>query len=319
MRRQTFLGEGATLAKIKFGAVINRHFRSWKDVITFAERAEALGYDSLWAPEHSISHIPEVDPFVVLTVAALKTRRIQLGTCVLRVPLRNPVILARALVSLDTLCSGRLTVGIGVGGENAGEFEGAGVPLKQRGSRTDEAIQVMKRLWAGNPAAFQGKYFRLEGVVMQPKPAQPGGPAIWVGGRGDAAMRRAARLGDGFMPYFYTPERYREGLVTIRKYASECGRGPDAVYPAYLQYCCLGKPAEAEAWARAHLGRNYNLNPDQVDRYSLNGPAAKVIEGVQLFIAAGARHIVIDPACPSEEQLHQLEAFASEVIPHLGS
>ncbi|MBI4307691.1 MAG: LLM class flavin-dependent oxidoreductase [Chloroflexi bacterium] len=305
--------------KVEFGAVINRHFTSWDNVFAFAERAEALGYDYLWAPEHALSHVPEVDPLVVLAAVALRTHRIRLGTCVLRLPLRNPVVLARALVSLDHLTAGRLTIGIGVGGENAPEFDAGGVPLRQRGSRANEMIQVMKALWAGQPATYAGTFYRLDRVTMEPEPAQPGGPPIWIGGRGEPALRRTGQYGDGFFPYFYSAERYKRSFESIRQYAIACGRKPEAICPALLQYYCVGDLAQARAWARANLRRNYGLADEQVDRFCLYGPPSAIIKGLEQYVAIGVRHIAFDVACPPEEQIHQLELIGTEVIPYFNS
>src|SRR5439155_25518010 len=113
--------------------------------------------------------------------------------------------------------SGRVILGVGVGGEVAKDFEAVGVPVRERGARTDEAMRALRELFSGRPASFGGRFFAFEEISIRPATAQPGGPPLWVGGRSDAAIRRAAQLADGWMPLWVSPERYAEGLARVRE------------------------------------------------------------------------------------------------------
>jgi len=172
---------------------------------------EQLGFDSVWSGEHLLYHGPTLDALIVLAAYAARTERLKVGSSVLLLPLRPPALVAKAAATLDVLSGGRLILGVGVGGEYPPEFEAVGIPLAERGARADEALAILKLLWSGDPASFEGRFYRLPEVRLNPPPAQPGGPPIWVGGRSWAARRRAARLGDGWFPYLVDPEQYRRG------------------------------------------------------------------------------------------------------------
>ncbi|HTI34240.1 MAG TPA: TIGR03619 family F420-dependent LLM class oxidoreductase [Miltoncostaea sp.] len=179
-----------------------------------ARDAEEAGADDVWVSDHLIvpagsERPPEVfhDPLTVLTWAAAATRRVGLGTSVLVAPYRHPVVLARALASLDALSGGRVVCGIASGWMEF-EFRALGVPFGERGARTDETIDVMRRLWSGaGDYTWRGE--RTEGVALRPGPARPGGPPVWVGGNSDAGIRRAVRAGDGW----HTTVAHEEGLA----------------------------------------------------------------------------------------------------------
>src|SRR3954466_7869137 len=177
-----------------------------------AARAEELGYDSLWAGEHVVVPRPRVapspmepdepilDPVVLLAHLAARTRRVRLGTGVIVLPQRNPLVLAKQLASLDVLSGGRLDVGIGAGYLEP-ELSALGVPRDERGSRTDEYLAAMGALWEGDPPAYEGRHVRFSGVAAHPRPVQHPLPVV-VGGRAPAAHRRAARHAEGWYGYW---------------------------------------------------------------------------------------------------------------------
>jgi probable F420-dependent oxidoreductase len=190
--------------------------------VALARAAVANGLESVWAPEHVVMPVairspypfapdgkrattgrseetPVADPLVWLGLVAGAVPEIRLGTGILILPEHNPVILAKAVASLDRLSGGRVTLGIGVGWLRE-EFELIGVPWARRGARTDEYIGALRALWRHEIASFHGEFVDFEGAKSYPKPAQPGGPPIVVGGQTEAAARRAGRLGDGFLP-----------------------------------------------------------------------------------------------------------------------
>lgn len=216
--------------------------------IALARAAEEAGFESLWTVEHVVvpagyeseypyaksgrmpgdEDAPIPDPLVWLTWVAAATERINLGTGILILPQRNPVILAKATATLDHLSKGRLILGIGVGWLEE-EFKALGVPFADRGRRADDYVAAMRALWTEDVSRHQGAFVNFEDALMWPKPAQPGGIPIVVGGHTEAAARRAGRLGDGFFPGRTSPETVASLLDVMRAAATDAGRDPDAI------------------------------------------------------------------------------------------
>ena len=205
----------------------------------FARLAEELEFESVWVVEHAVmcveydsiypyaptgrspfdAEVTQPDPLIWLTWAAAATKRIRLGTGVLILPQRNPVILAKELASLDRLSGGRMMLGMGVGWVRE-EAEAVGTSFSDRGRRANEAIEVMRTLWSQSVANFDGDYTRFSGVVSKPKPVQEGGVPIIVGGHSRAAARRAGRQGNGFYPLGVD----LEGMVELRNVMEQAAR-----------------------------------------------------------------------------------------------
>lgn len=299
---------------LQFG--VNLYPHQWRD----APRIEEMGYDSAWTSEHIFFYFPTFDALTTLAAAAAQTSRIRLGTAVLLLPLRPAALAAKEITSVDVISGGRLTLGIGVGGEYPKEFTAVGVPVKQRGARTDEAIQLLRRLWLEDNVTFDGRFTKLDGVTLQPKPAQRGGPPLWIAGRSQAALRRAGRLGDGYLPYLFSPERYRDSLTEVRKVAEETGRDPDAIDAGLYQFICLADSyEEAKRIAAADLSRRYNQPFEKiVDRYVVMGTAEDCARRLADFAEAGARHFLLVPITPGfADFMPDVERYAAEIIPRL--
>ncbi|MGQ9572624.1 MAG: LLM class flavin-dependent oxidoreductase [Dehalococcoidia bacterium] len=282
-----------------------------------AEQVERLGFDSLWVSEHMLFYVPTFDAVTVLAAFAARTQRILLGSAVLLLPLRHPTVIAKEVASLDIISNGRIILGIGVGGEFPREFVACGVPVNERGRRTDEAIVVMRRLWSESHVNHEGRFFRLEEASMEPKPVQKPGPPIWVAGRSEAAMKRAARLGDGYVPYLFSPERYRDSLAQVAALAEQGGRDPASIEPALYQFICMADTYdEARQRANRDLSVRYNQPFDRiVDRYCVLGPPDQCAERLLQYVEAGVRHFILVPiALPAELPAH-LEAYAGQVVP----
>src|ERR1043165_9095567 len=147
------------------------------------------GYDSLWVGDHIAFAVAIFDPLLQLAQAAVVSRRLKLGTNVYLVPSRHPVPIAKQAATLDHLSEGRLIFGVGVGGEFPKEFEACGVPLSERGARLSESLDLLRKLWSGEPASHAGRFFQFDKVMMQPPPRQPGGPPLWCGRRSAPAPR----------------------------------------------------------------------------------------------------------------------------------
>ncbi|MGI9305057.1 MAG: TIGR03619 family F420-dependent LLM class oxidoreductase, partial [Gammaproteobacteria bacterium] len=191
---------------------------------------EELGFDSFWTGEHIVYHRPILEAVTTLTYAATLTSRINIGPATLLLPLRHPTMVAKQFSCMDVLSNGRVILTVGVGGDYPREFAGCDVPIKERGRRATEAIEIMRKYWKGERFDYDGKIFHLEDVDMLPRPVQPNGIPIWVSGRQEGPMKRAATLGDGWHPYMYTPKRCNESFHRVRELAEEAGRTLPADY-----------------------------------------------------------------------------------------
>lgn len=284
--------------------------------LRLAGRAEALGFDSLWVGDHVSFHVPIPDSLTLLAFAAAATERVLLGTAVYLLPLRHPTLAAKSAAMLDVLSGGRLVLGVGVGGEFPPEFEAVGVPVRERGARTDEAIPLLRRLWQEDGVVHAGRHFRFGPISLDPKPAQPEGPPLWVGGRSPAAMRRAGRLGDGYVSTMTSAARYRSNLETIAQHARQAGRTPLAFGTGAFLFSVLDPRFEAaQARAAAVLGRVYRRPfVDAARRYCLLGRPADCLERMRAFAQAGVRHFIL--AALSEPQAFA-EQVAAEILPEV--
>ncbi|MGH2895096.1 MAG: LLM class flavin-dependent oxidoreductase, partial [Solirubrobacteraceae bacterium] len=174
-------------------------------IVPAARLAEELGFGAAWVGDHLACPAPGLDAPSCLAAAAAVTEQIRLGLSVMLLGLRAPAWAAKILATIDHLSSGRLVLGVGVGGEFPAEFEAAGVPVRQRGARLDDALHVIRDLLTGQPVTYAGRTMTVTAPSLQPAMATP--PPIYVGGRGEAALRRAARHGDMWLPMWLTPER----------------------------------------------------------------------------------------------------------------
>jgi probable F420-dependent oxidoreductase len=234
----------------------------------FGRLVEEMGFESVWAVEHVVMCVEyssvypydpsgrspfgadtvQPDPLVWLTYLAAATNRLRLATGVLVLPQRNPVVLAKTVATLDRLSGGRLSLGIGVGWVRE-EAEAVGTCFEDRGRRCDEYIRAMRALWRDPVASFQGEFVRFEGVVSEPRPVQPSGVPIIVGGHSKAAARRAGRLGDGFYPLGLDRERFLKLRRIMEDTAVESGRDP-----ASIEITCAGAPSPRSAEFCRSLG-----------------------------------------------------------------
>jgi probable F420-dependent oxidoreductase len=290
------------------------------EMCTLVELVDRSGYDSLWVGDHISFALPILDPFLQLAQAAVASRRLQLGTAVYLLPLRHPTPVAKQVSTLDHLTEGRFVFGVGVGGEFPKEYEACGVPLGERGARLSESLTVLRKLWTAEPASHDGRFFKFEGVTMQPPPRQAGGPPIWCGGRTDAALRRIGRMTDGWMSYVVTPEMFRDGLGKIAAAAKEAGRVFDRGFgTAHLLFARIDDTYEkALNAATISLSTRYAMDfRKAAQRYCALGPPERIVESIRRFHEAGARHVILDFVGPYEERDRQIERFASEAFPLL--
>ncbi len=294
------------------------HFRqvaSTEAITTVAQRAEALGFDSVWVSDHIVipdSAIPRFgevffEPFTTLAYVVGKTRRIRLGTSVIILPYRNPLFMAKALATIDVLSGGRLIVGAAVGWL-AEEFEALGIPFTERGARSDEALRVMRLLWTEAEPRFEGRFFRFAGIKAEPKPLQKPHPPIWIGGGSQAALRRAAEFAEAWHPSHRPLEDIANGAKQFKNLAK--GRGRDF------------KALQINARVPLRVVTSGKI-PEP--RPLLVGTPDQIVEDIGRYKEAGVTGFMFDtyygnPAVNDQDLkgvLATLEAFAQEVRPRL--
>ncbi|MDP6709051.1 MAG: LLM class flavin-dependent oxidoreductase [Alphaproteobacteria bacterium] len=298
---------------IEFGTTL----RSPYDVARLSRQIEDLGYDILGCGEHVSFYVDTANGLVSLSVAAGATTRIRLMSAITLAPLYPAALLAKMGAALDVASGGRFTLGVGVGGEFPNEFAACGVPVNQRGSRTDDALEVITRTWTATNVTYEGRYTKLENFSLKPLPIQKPRPPIWVSGRTDAAMRRAAKYADGWLPYMYTPEQLAESITSIRAYGEDQGRDMSNFrFGLYIFSAVHEDNDQAVSYAVDRLSTQYSQDFSKlVHKYALAGDPAHCQARLREYIDAGASTIVISSACPGDYIDANLEMTAGEVIP----
>lgn len=314
-------------ATIKFGfSLQGRGALAVRDTITtVATRADALDYDSIWVTDRLLIPVktsaiypyaesgklpigPDeawLEPLTALTYLAAVTRRIRVGTSVLVIPYRNPVITAKALATLDYLSGGRVILGAGAGWMKE-EFGITGAPYEHRGAMTLEYLRVMKAIWSGSRIAFDGRFIRIpESGGVQPHPVQRPHIPIWIGGHSDAALRRVVHIGDGWHPLGLRPPvrldpaEMAERIKRLRDFAVGAGRNPKEITISFK--------APLRVDDRGGAGSPV-----------LAGPPTKIVEDLAAYVAAGVEYFVFDfPSQVLPEMLGTLERFAADVRPRV--
>nr|WP_239521578.1 LLM class flavin-dependent oxidoreductase [Geodermatophilus sabuli] len=284
-----------------------------------ARAAEDGGYDGVATGEHLFFHGPVANGFVALAAAAGATSRIRLLSSLTVLPLYPAALAAKLATTLDQVSGGRFDLGIGVGGEHPPEFLAAGVEVTERGARSDEALELMRALWAGGPVDFAGRFTRVPGLALDPGPVQPGGPPIWLGGRRPAAIRRAGRFGDVWMPYMYTPEQLARSLTEVRDAAEAAGRDPAAVGGAVF---CWGGVDDDPDRSRAQVVETVSAVYQQdfgplADRYLLHGDPGRVAARIREYADAGAQTLVFSPVGEGAARSGIVDLFTRAVLPAL--
>jgi len=288
-------------SRVECGAVLTSQHRD--GVLRLARAFEAGGFDSVWAGDHVSFYVPILESLTLLSFVAGATERVKIGSSVYLLPLRHPTTTAKAVSTLDVLSGGRLLFGVGVGGEFPPEFEASGVPVRERGSRTDEAIGLLRRLWSEDGVAHHGRHFEFGPISMDPKPVRPGGPPIVVGGRKAPALRRAGRLGDGYISHMCSAEQYAGNMTAIRRHAEEAGRRDVPFETAAFLFTILDDDYERALDGAANLLQMIYNRPfrDAAKKYCLLGRPEDCLEQLQRFADAGCRHFVLSPLMDPDE------------------
>jgi probable F420-dependent oxidoreductase len=285
-----------------------------------AERSEAQGWDALWVGDHVAFTIPIYDPLIQLALLGAFSKRLRLGTSVYLLPLRHPVPVAKQVATLDRMIGGRLEFGVGVGGEFANEYAACGVPLRERGARLGESIELLRKLWSGESVTHEGRFFPVKDVRMLPPPAQRHLP-IHAGGRSDAALARIGRLCDGWIAYVVTAEQYRAGLDKIAAAVARAGRALERFHTGHLLFTLIrDRYEDALDGATEHLSRRYAMDFRRAaQRYAALGTPADVAARIAELQRAGVRDVIVDVVGRPEEREEQIARFAAEVRPLLGA
>jgi len=282
----------------------------------FVELCERTGIDSVWFSERLSSPLPVPEPMTTLAAVAARSERLKFGPSVLIMPFRTPVLAAREMAMIDFLSGGRMLPAVGIGVESEREFRAAGVPFRERGRRTDEAIRIMRMCWEQDEVTFAGEFWTLDRVTVRPRPAQKPFP-LWIGGNSEAAMRRAGRLGDGWIPSFITPAQLRMGVEKTQAFAHEAGREVPVDHFGALFYFGIdddGVSARAAAEPFIPVGR---VDDATFGLCSAFGPPEVVRERIEDYIAAGASKFILRPMCPPDRMLDQLTMLGETVVPQI--
>jgi alkanesulfonate monooxygenase SsuD/methylene tetrahydromethanopterin reductase-like flavin-dependent oxidoreductase (luciferase family) len=283
------------------------------NLLELGARAEALGFDSVWVGD-SLTARPRIDALTTLAAVGARTRRIRLGTAIFLAALRHPVLLAYQLASVDWITAGRIDFGVGYGRRNdpAGEheFEILGLDAAARIKMSEEAIQIMRRLWREDHVSHAGRFTNFNDVSIQPKPVQAGGVPIWIASNNvEPGLKRVARLGDAWINNIKSPAVFAECRQKIHAYASALGRDPHGIRAGiYFTLAAGGKEAvvEGQAFLAKYYNRSYEAVADAM--LCVTGSWDEVIDWMERYIESGAQTVVLRLA--AHDQCRALESCA---------
>ena len=278
------------------------------------EVGDKYGYDSIWLSDRIVSDRFSLEPIVALSMVAAYSDRMKFGTSVLALPLRNPVVLAKQVATLDYLSQGRFFPAVGLGQEEPEEYEACGVPKGDRARRTDEAIVLMRRLWQEDKVTHEGDFFTCHDVSITPKPIFQPSPPVWIGGRSPAAARRVGRVGDGWLVSSATPSEVGEGRDIVFDTAAQCQREIEEDHVGVLLGYYISEDYE-QAATKAHQFVTRHRPDAHFTEFTAVGTTEQVGELIQQYIDAGASKFAVRPLCAGEESMEQLEIMGQEVLP----
>ncbi|MGH7900907.1 MAG: LLM class flavin-dependent oxidoreductase [Thermodesulfobacteriota bacterium] len=283
---------------------------------TYTEKAVRLGFKTITAHDHLVFPRPWLDGLIALTAIIQKSGNMALGTTVSLPVLRGPVPLAKALAAVDILSGGRLFVGVG-SGSSSGDYKAVGIPFEERWKRLDEAIVALRTLLKGDAIDFNGRFYSTQGVILEPKAFQNGGPPIWIGSWGyDTGLRRVARLGDGWLAsaYHNTPELFKSDLEKLKENLIAFGRDPDSFPNAIASnfYYITDDWSKAERIVSDFLSPALKLPNNVMMERFLIGSAQKCAEKLASYREAGAQQILLWPVT---DEIRQLDIFIENVAP----
>jgi alkanesulfonate monooxygenase SsuD/methylene tetrahydromethanopterin reductase-like flavin-dependent oxidoreductase (luciferase family) len=303
---------GAHLPLMDFGG----HPFTLGHLVGYARTAERLGFDMLCANDHLVFPVPWLDGPTALATVIEASGQMTLATTVALLAVRGPVPAAKTLAAIDRLSGGRLLVAAGPG-SSAGDYHSVGVEFGQRWARLDEAIRTLRVLWGKDPEPFTGRFYSTAGIELLPRPAQAGGPPIWIGSWGsEAGLRRVARLGDGWLASAYntTPALFAEALISLNGYLAGHGKDPET-FPNALStvwFYITENSSEADHIFRHRVLPAINRPEDLLRERLPIGSAAAFADLLAAFKAAGLQRVLLWPVA---DEARQLELFRDKVAP----
>ncbi len=286
-------------------------FWRWVDL------CEEGGLDSIWQTDRIISRTPILECMAALAAIAGRTRRIKFGVNVVSVAMRDPVLLAKQCATIDVLSQGRLLPGFGIGSPRGPEWTAMHLDAKTRGRTTDEALEIISRLWTGAAVDYDGRHFKLTAASISPVPVQPDLP-MWIGGSSDAAVRRTAKYGTGWQAGSETPEAVGQVIAAIKAALPAAGRSIDEDhYGAAFAYRfgAMDEPGVARIMDRykERTGR------DARDHFAFGG-ADEIMERLEAYVAAGASKFILRPAANGDADMYaQTKRLVEEVLPRMAA
>ena len=292
-----------------------------KALIDYGVRVEQLGYESIWVWDHILlgvdPYFPILDSLSVLTAVAAHTERIRLGTGILVLPARNPVVLAKQLSTIDHISNGRLTLGVASGWYKR-EFDAIGVPFHKRGNIMDQNLDILTRLWQEDSVTGSYPPYELAEAVMSPKPVQKPRPPILIGGYVDRVLKRAGVVGDGWLTYYYTPEGFAKSWDKVRRFAEEAGRDPDTLRSINQLPIYIGKSRDdvkdlMQEWLTTEW--DFAGWSDSTAASAVIGTVDDCVEQLQGHLDVGVQQITL---VPYRFDMEQIEQIAEEIIPRIG-
>ncbi len=289
-------------------------------IVHVARRAEEWGLDSFWLSDHLLASSPELDVVATLSLLASHTSRIKLGPSVFLLNLRHPLTVAKSFATLDYLSHGRMVMAVGTGA-NLADYAACGIPVESRGRRLDEGIQVLRKVWCKPGASFHGRFFNFDHVTIEPRPMRranndSGTIDIWVGGRSDAALKRSARLADGYFASFQTPEEFARSMSTVRAYAGQCGRGNARIESGLILLCRIGDSRQRAFEEMKPMLAAMGRSPDQFVKRSVFGSPDEVMDRLSDYIAVGLDKFVLWPVADPQTWASQVELIGRNIATH---
>jgi alkanesulfonate monooxygenase len=307
-----------------FGIAV-RNFTAYPEMpdaralVEYGVKMEELGYDSLWVWDHILlgvdPNFPIVDSLTLLTAIAARTTRIKLSTGILVLPLRNPVLLAKQLSTMDQLSNGRLLMAMAVGWYKR-EFDAAGIPFEQRGRIMDDNLEILKRFWMEDKVDGEWTNHKVSAGVMYPKPVQKPRPPLLIGGYVDKVLKRAAEKGDGWLTY-YKPESFAISWEKLRNFAAEAGKNPDELMNGAQLPIMVGKSRkDVEGPMMEWLNRDFDIAQGSLSTMdsAIMGTVDECVAQLKEHLAVGVQKIIF---VPYKYQMDQCEIIAKEIIPKL--
>lgn len=306
------------MTKIRIGvgyAAARGAVHSPEALMSYAERLEDLGIDSVWPSDHIVSRQPSLDVNLIMSFFAARTKKLKMGPSVLTMPSRHPIHVAKTYATLDHLTGGRRRVilAVGLGGDRR-EVEAVEVPTEARGARMREGVEVLRRLFTEEKVTHKGRFYSFENITIDPRPAN-GALDIWLGGNSDLALKRVARYGDGWMPSFITPEEFESGMKRLKKFTAETGRTIDddeagVLIPTHV----TSDEASARRLMEKFLSRSAVPQTEFESRYAI-GSAAAVRDRVAEYVDKGCTKFILFPIGAADLG-EQADAVGREIVPH---